>query len=212
MTQSYLVPFYGDKLNLVDNDGQAFVAVKPICDRLGLAWQVQHRKLQSEKSFWGVTIMVIPSAGGLQESICIPARKIFAWLMSISPSKVADKVRPVLERYQAECDRVLEAFWTGKLSDAALHWKHQADSLAAELFTRKPIYARVLLLAQCGYDFIAIWKGTSYSQAKVADALRFVVQMGRLPDLPEGTPAIVPPKVSKPRNPKQPGFDFGDAL
>lgn len=49
----------------------------------------------------------------------------------------------------------------------------------------------MLLLAQDGHDFEGIWKSTSYTKAKVADALRYIVQHGRLDALPAGTPALV---------------------
>lgn len=117
---AHLVPFHGDKLNVIENEGRPFVAVRPICERLGLKWAAQFVKLKSEARRWCVSIIETHDASNrIQEMVCIPAEKVFGWLMSIQPSKVAEKVRPVLERYQAECDRVLFEFWTGRLTAEA---------------------------------------------------------------------------------------------
>jgi hypothetical protein len=189
MTQSYLVPFYGDKLNLIDKDGVPVVAVRPIADRLGLNWPTQYRKLMSEISRWGVVMMTTPSAGGMQESICIPVQKIFSWLGSISPSKVADKVRPVLERYQAECDQVLFDFWTNKLSDAARAWREVAVA-ARGLELMKPIYRRVGPPARAGLSFkeVAAIGRPTYSEVRVGRALHMLLACDDLAALPDGTP------------------------
>jgi len=42
------VPFYDDNITLVGEDGQPMIAVKPIVENMGLAWQVQQRNI-SEK-------------------------------------------------------------------------------------------------------------------------------------------------------------------
>lgn len=61
---------------------------------------------------WGVTKIVIPTLGDLQEMLCIPLRKLFAWLNSISPNKVKPELRDTVIKYQEECDDVLWDYWT----------------------------------------------------------------------------------------------------
>lgn len=181
------IPFHGGPITLVESNGQPFVAVRPICDRLGLDWGGQWTKLRDPQNGW--TCRAIPThdtSGRLQEMVCLALIDFPLWLASISPSRVAEKVRPAFLRYREEAKRVLFDHFIGQRD----HWKQQADALAAELFTRKPIFARVLLLAQDGHDFDGIWKSTSYSKAKVADALRYIVQLGRMEALPAGTPAV----------------------
>jgi hypothetical protein len=192
MTKTHLVPFHGDKINIIENNGTAYVAVRPVCERLGLDWKSQWAKLRDPNNGWMCgDITTHDTSNRQQEMVCLALYDFPLWLASISPSKVKPEVRYTFLQYRDEAKRVLFNWFMGERN----HWKHQADGLAAELFTRKPIYARVLLLAQSGYDFNHIWKATSYSQAKVADALRFVVQLGRFPALPAGTPAIVAPKA-----------------
>lgn len=114
MQEVVRVPFHGDEILSVVEDGVMYVAVKPICERLGLDWRSQHRKLSSDPRRWGMVILWIPSAGGTQETTCIPLTKFFAWLVTLHPNKVAPEVRPALELYQAEADEVLFRHFTGQ--------------------------------------------------------------------------------------------------
>lgn len=114
--QSMVVPFHGDNLYLVEHDGDPYVPMKPVVEGMGLAWQVQHRKLAS-KFGKGIIEMVIPSAGGKQTMTCLPLRKLPAWLYSIQPGKVAPEIREKVVAYQEECDEVLWQYWTTGKAD-----------------------------------------------------------------------------------------------
>lgn len=106
------VPFHNDTLVLVDHEGDPFVAMKPIAENMGLAWPAQYTKL-TEK--FGAVISIIGTTGadGKQyEMVCLPLRKLPAWLYSISPDKVKAALRDRIVRYQDECDDALWAYWT----------------------------------------------------------------------------------------------------
>lgn len=106
------VPFYEDTVVLVGQDNEPFVSMKPIVENMGLAWQVQHRKL-AEKFGSVITEMVTTGADGKQYGMtCLPLRKLPAWLYSISPNKVKPELRDKIVRYQNECDDALWDYWT----------------------------------------------------------------------------------------------------
>nr|EES53872.1 MAG: probable antirepressor protein (Ant) [Leptospirillum ferrodiazotrophum] len=106
------VPFHGTTLFLVEQNNEPYTPMKPIVEGMGLAWQVQHRKLDSNKERWGITIMVIPSKSGDQETLCMPLRKLPGWLMTIHPTRVKPEIRGKIIQYQNECDDVLWKYWT----------------------------------------------------------------------------------------------------
>lgn len=106
-----LVDFDGDTLYLVDRDGEPYVPVKPIAEALGIDWMNQYRKVTSRPA-WGIVIMTIPTAGGRQDMLCMPLRKLPSYLYSIEPRKVSAAARSKVERYQAECDDALWAYWS----------------------------------------------------------------------------------------------------
>ena len=119
-SQSMLVPFHGSSLYLVEHQGQPYVPMKPVIEGMGLAWAAQFVKLKSKFSK-GISEIEIPSAGGNQVMICLPLRKLPAWLYSIQPNKVAPEIRPAVIAYQEECDEVLWQYWTkGKAERATV--------------------------------------------------------------------------------------------
>ncbi|MCG2575203.1 phage antirepressor N-terminal domain-containing protein [Acinetobacter sp. ME22] len=106
------VPFHEAELYLIEQNGQPYTPMKPIVEGMGLAWQAQLAKFNSNVQRWGITKIVIPTLGDLQEMVCLPLRKLFAWLMTISPNKVKPELRETVIMYQNECDDVLWDYWT----------------------------------------------------------------------------------------------------
>lgn len=106
------VPFHNAELYLVEFNGQPYTPMKPIVDGMGLAWQSQLAKFNANPQRWGITKIVIPTLGDLQEMVCLPLRKLLAWLTTISPNKVKPELRDTVIKYQEECDDVLWDYWT----------------------------------------------------------------------------------------------------
>lgn len=110
-----IVPFYNANLTMIEYDGQPYIPMKPVVQGMGLDWKSQYRKLTSN-SRWGMVKMTMPSVGGVQDMICIPLRKLFGWLNTISSNKVKPECKDIVIKYQDECDDVLWSYWTGKQS------------------------------------------------------------------------------------------------
>lgn len=106
------VDFHGQTLFVLSHHGQPFTPMKPIVEGMGMAWQAQLKKLNSYRERWGITMIVTPSEGGSQETVCMPLRKLPGWLMTINPRKVAPAIRETVTLYQNECDDALWDFWT----------------------------------------------------------------------------------------------------
>ncbi len=191
--KQYIVPFYGDQIQLVENEGQAFVPIRPICERLGVKWSAQHRKLTDENQRWCVSIIRTPDAQNrLQEMICLPLRRFFAWLITIHPNKVKESVRNALIRYQTECDAVLESYWLGKHNERETYLMVQAASMTNELLARKPIYLKVKGLVALGCNFATIHRTLNYSRARLIDALHQLQWLGMIDAIPDDTPSPKP--------------------
>lgn len=106
------VPFHDDTVVLLGRDNEPYVAMRSIVENMGLAWQVQHRKI-NERFSSVVTEMVTTGADGKQYGMtCLPLRKLAAWLYTINPKKVAPELRDKIIQYQEECDEVLWRHWT----------------------------------------------------------------------------------------------------
>ncbi|MES2041907.1 MAG: phage antirepressor N-terminal domain-containing protein [Pseudomonadota bacterium] len=55
---------------------------------------------------------MVAEDGKNRDMICLPLRKLPAWLCSINPSKVKPELREKVTRYQDECDDALWNYWT----------------------------------------------------------------------------------------------------
>ncbi|MFJ2456735.1 phage antirepressor N-terminal domain-containing protein [Pseudomonas protegens] len=134
MQTAQIVPFRQKELLLAKQDGIPFVPMKPIVEGMGLAWQVQHRKLQSGRFASTVTEMVIVAEDGKQrEMTCLPLRKLSGWLMSIHPNKVRPELRDSIIAYQNECDDALWAYWNDGIAVRDVNTTNKMATLVDEL-------------------------------------------------------------------------------
>ena len=117
------VPFHGDTIYCTTINNQPYTPMKPIVENLGLQWRSQIQKLNLNKERYGITMIVIPSAKGDQEMVCMPVRKLPAYLLTINPKKVSEKLREKIIRYQEESDDVLWNYWLNQQQPRTLPYK-----------------------------------------------------------------------------------------
>lgn len=137
--QQITVPFHNAELYIVDCDGQPYTPMKPIVEGMGLDWAAQFVKLK-ERFKTCIVEIAMQVTGDIQSRsyICLPVRKLFGWLMTISPNKVRPELRERVIMYQNECDDVLWDYW---MKGQAINQRHtitpeQQDSLHA-IVTRR---------------------------------------------------------------------------
>ena len=139
------IPFHNQTVFAIEHDGQPYAAMRPIIENLGLSWATQYRKI-TEKFSKGVVIIATPSAGGLQENICLPLATLPGFLYSISPTKVKPALREIIIAYQEECTSVLFNHFLGRHQT-----EHQALTAMQEaLFKKHPKWRQVLKDTQAG--------------------------------------------------------------
>ena len=94
------------------------VVLAPIAAALGLDWSAQFRRLKNNPVLKeGIAIRAIPSAGGQQDSICLPLSRLAFWLAAVSADRIHDvdsRERVIL--YQKEAADVLYRHFFEKAS------------------------------------------------------------------------------------------------
>jgi len=101
------------RINEVDivliHDGEKRIAVKPICEALGVSHEVQIRKIKEHPILSStMTIMVTVGADGKdREMVTIPYKFVFGWLFSIDARKVKPEAAEAVLKYQLECYNAL---------------------------------------------------------------------------------------------------------
>ena len=98
----------GISLQVVADGKEQLVAVKPVCEILGVAYQSQQAKLKEHPIYSSViTLSVTTGADGKKyEMVCIPLRFFSGWLFSINPDNVKEEVREKLIEYQQKWEEV----------------------------------------------------------------------------------------------------------
>ncbi|EME6128950.1 phage antirepressor N-terminal domain-containing protein [Acinetobacter baumannii] len=107
-----VVPFHDAELMIIEHHGQPYTPMKPIVEGMGLTWQSQYEKLKQRFSSVITEIVTTGKDGKQYNMVCLPVRKLFGWLMTISPNKVNPEIRDTVLMYQNECDDVLWEYWT----------------------------------------------------------------------------------------------------
>lgn len=156
------VPFHGDEIVAVQGPDGVFVAVKPICERFGLAWPPQYRKLSDPKNDWGVTQTVIPSAGGTQETVVLALLDVPLWLATIHPAKVAEAHRERLVLYRREAKRVLFEHFFGARGELA-HLRDQLERCSGFLQAFRPSWGRIAALQRAKVERSMVYHFVSMS-------------------------------------------------
>jgi hypothetical protein len=193
------VPFYGNELITVERDGSVYVAMRPIVEAIGIDWRSQRQKISSTKR-WGDITMPFETAGGKQDMIFLPLKKLNGWLFSINAEKCRPDIREKVKTYQEECFQVLYDYF------------HNGAALNSLLGMEK-----IVELFEQAIDKINQRDDVIRSQQKIIDNVMSDAVYGEISEI-TGAPKFVlvrqhyrsyiPPKKKKSRNPMQMAFNF----
>ncbi len=179
------VPFNSDIIfYAVEESGEPFVPMRPICENIGLDWKVQHRKLMANETRWCVVMMTTHDASGrLQEMVCLPQRRLFGWLMSIHPSKVKPELRDKLTAYQQECDEVLFHHFVGSLQERdelITTLDRQNRQMASYLLAFNPLWGKIAHLQAAGTYRGNVWRMLNRPEHQIAEVIGDMERVGAI--------------------------------
>lgn len=112
------VPFMGEELMAArDKDGNIYAGVRWVCDGIGLSEGQRKRQIaniQADKVLSkGGANLILPTAGGPQEALCLKLEYLPLWLAKISITPTMEREAPELavrlEQYQLKAKDVLAA-------------------------------------------------------------------------------------------------------
>lgn len=105
------ITFHGAQIPCAqDDNGDVFVAIKPICEAIGLKFQNAIDLIKSDEILSKVYLLRgMPTPGGEQQMSCLPLDYISGWLFSINANRVKPETKELLLAYKRECHKVLHA-------------------------------------------------------------------------------------------------------
>ena len=103
------ISFNGQSLAAINQNQTIYVAMKPICENIGLDWEAQRQKIQRNHILNSVACMLKATAkdGKNYETMCLPLGFLSGWLMSVEVNRVKPEIRDMLIQYQLKCYDVL---------------------------------------------------------------------------------------------------------
>lgn len=177
------VPFHGDTITCIETPQGEFVAIRPICDRLAINERGQIQRLNRDPDLWGACVMHAPSAGGTQETNCIPRNRVAAWLFTIEVSRVKPEARDALRLYQREAADVLDRHFRQHAAQKDAELRHLRGQLAkaqAMALASNGMWARLHFMRLADMQERDMAMHLRCSHAKVADALETMEDAGLL--------------------------------
>lgn len=114
-TEIALVPIAGLQLLSVYDDGKVLAPMKQMSEEIGLPWKAQHQRIHNTEILAeGIRIIQIPSpSGGPQETLCLPIKLAFVWLVTVPVGFIRDpETRKRVDALQRESFDAMYDYWT----------------------------------------------------------------------------------------------------
>ena len=121
------IPFYEDRLIVqLGEDGEIYVALRPIVEALGLNWSGQLQRIKRDvvlnKHLKTLSVVVIHTEGRDAqhgEVACLPKQYLSGFLFGISANRIKDpKLQAKVIQFQEEAHLILDAAFTGDAESA----------------------------------------------------------------------------------------------
>lgn len=114
-TKSTAVATINNQEIIIIENGEKRVAVKPICDALGIDYSSQLQRLKADEILSStVGLSTTVGADGKQREMqTIPFKFVFGWLFRIDSRNVKPEAKEAVLKYQLECYNALYDHFTG---------------------------------------------------------------------------------------------------
>lgn len=119
------ITFNGKKIVLLDENGTWLVAIRPICEALGVNFDRQYKNLKKSKILGQLYAEqhMVAADGRIRNMICLPELFIYGWLFQIESNA------PGLEEYQWECYKALFGHFRGTITGRKDLLKDRAEKM-----------------------------------------------------------------------------------
>ena len=124
--------FNGDMLNILEDEGNFYVVMKPMCEVLGLNWSRQLQIMQKDEVLKSVMCNLHTTGfdGKSYKMVCLPLDYISGWLFRLDASRYEGDRKEKIVRYQRECYRVLRDHFLGNPGRVYLTMQHLEAEIA----------------------------------------------------------------------------------
>lgn len=114
-----VVKFNNQDVPVFFHENKPYVAMKPICENIGLDWAAQAQKIKRHYVLNSTMVMITTVAqdGKNREMAALPIGYLNGWLMSVEVNRVKPEIKDTLIKYQLECYDVLYNHFMPKVAE-----------------------------------------------------------------------------------------------
>lgn len=178
------VEFLGKELTVITTATQRLVAMRPICEGIGLDWKAQLDRIKRDEVLSASVVMMttqLPGDSQTRSVACLPLEMLNGWLFGVDIKRCRQAIRSALIRYKTDCYAALAAYWQKNASPA---------SAAPALPDEQDVIRRAQAFAQD--NLMALLEGRRFVAAVVDGRLTLQPITSRtLVVEPEGVAALV---------------------
>jgi len=135
-------------------NNEQYVAVKPVCELLGISHQAQFKRIQQDKILNSVVMQCMTTGADnkVYDMTCLPLRYVFGWLFSIDPEKVKPEVKESVIKYQRLCYDTLYDHFMGPIAQRKKELSRKLDIISRKrelekVLAQNPEYVEYVGLA-----------------------------------------------------------------
>lgn len=132
-TKAETVEFHGASLFVININDVPYVAVKPICEAIGVDSEAQRLRVMRHPVLSGcafVTKVQLLGDKQKRDVTCIPLDKLNGFLFGINANRIQNpEVREKLIAYQSECFNALNAYWNKGVAVNPRAFKQNKDDI-----------------------------------------------------------------------------------
>lgn len=112
--ETAMVPFHGHMLLTIKDGDTVRVAMKPICEAIGLQWEAQLKRIKRDDvlgTCMSIMDIQVPGDNQRRDVVTLPLDFINGWLFGVDISRTKPEIRERLIEYKRECFGALAAYW-----------------------------------------------------------------------------------------------------
>ncbi|MBK9391946.1 MAG: phage antirepressor N-terminal domain-containing protein [Bacteroidetes bacterium] len=135
---------------IFSENGENYIAIKPICEALGVAFQNQIDKIKDDEILSSVVMLSMTTGadGKSYKMSVIPYKYVFGWLFTINPNNVKEEAKEALIKYKRECYDALYDRFTSKpkkmYEKIQIEYKlRQLEKQLEEKLNEDPVYKEI---------------------------------------------------------------------
>jgi len=143
MTNLITVPFHNQNLVATLVGDIPHVAMKPICESIGLDWASQFSRIKRHPVLKSTVAMItmVADDGKAREMLMLPIEYLNGWLFGIDANKVKESAKENVIEYQKECFRVLaNHFMPAPINILTTRQKEHIQTIVSDIAYNKGIH------------------------------------------------------------------------